>query len=83
MWRGRPRPRLSMIMAEDNATLGWRGDPPFAPLFFAKVGAEDLCSAGLPSHLRRFPLKAKTWLASAESTDPKRDRLVESYLSQR
>src|SRR5207249_8471126 len=35
-------------------TAGW---PTFAPLFFAKVGAEDSCSAGLPSHLRRFPLK--------------------------
>src|SRR5216117_2593496 len=35
----------------------------------------------LPSHLRRFPLKYKTWLASAESIDPKRDRLVESHLS--
>src|SRR5437870_13239683 len=35
----------------------------------------------LPSHLRRFPLKYKTWLASAESIDPKRDRLVESHLT--
>src|SRR5437899_2222218 len=35
----------------------------------------------LPSHLRRFPLKYKTWLASAESINPKRDRLVESHLS--
>ncbi len=25
-------------------------------------GAEDSCSAGLPSHLRWFPLKYKTWL---------------------
>ena len=43
--------------------------------------AQDSCSAGLPSHLRRFPLKYETWLASAESIDPKRDRLVECHLS--
>src|SRR5438876_11008392 len=49
--------------------------------FLQRCGAEDSCSAGLPSHLRRFPLKYKTRLASAESTDPKRDRLVESHLS--
>jgi hypothetical protein len=30
----------------------------------------------LPSLLGRFPLKHKTWLASAEFIDPKRDRLV-------
>src|SRR5438445_6280422 len=57
---------------------GW---PTFALLFLQRWGAEDSCSAGLPSHLRRFPLKYKTWLASAESTNPKRDRLVESHLS--
>ena len=33
------------------------------------------------SHLRRFPLKYKTWLAPAESINPKRDRLAESHLS--
>ena len=32
----------------------------------------------LPSHFAGSPLKYKTWLASAESIDPKRDRLVES-----
>jgi len=42
---------------------------------------EDSCSASLPSHLRRFPLKYKNWPASAESINPKRDRLVESHLS--
>src|SRR5213079_2522384 len=57
---------------------GW---PTFALLFLQRWGAEDSCSAGLPSHLRRFPLKYKTWLASAESINPKRDRLVESHLS--
>jgi hypothetical protein len=31
-------------------------------------------------HLR-FPLKYKTWLAPAESTNPKRDGLVEPHLS--
>src|SRR5437870_7700204 len=40
--------------------------------------AEDSCGAGLPSRLRRFPLKYKTWLACAEYIDPIRDRLVES-----
>src|SRR5438552_392083 len=34
--------------------------------FLQRWGAEDSCSAGLPSHLRRFPLKYKTWLASAD-----------------
>jgi len=29
------------------------------------------------------PLKDKTWLAPAESIDPKRDRLVESHLSKK
>src|SRR5436309_11986388 len=53
----------------------------FALLFLQRWGAEDSCSAGLPSHLRRFPLKYKTWLAPAESINPKRDRLVESHLS--
>ena len=53
----------------------------FASFFFAKVGSDDSCSDGLPSHLRRFPLKYKTWLASAESINPKRDRLTESHLS--
>ena len=33
------------------------------------------------SHLRRFPLKYRTWLASAESINPRRDRLVEANLS--
>ena len=32
----------------------------------------------LPSHLRRFPLKYKTWPASAESMNPKQDRLAKS-----
>src|SRR5437667_6050758 len=57
---------------------GW---PTFALLFLQRWGAEDSCSAGLPSHLRRFPLKYRTWLASAESINPRRDRLVEANLS--
>jgi len=61
-----------------HPSAGW---PTFAPLFFAKVGSRGLMRRWLPSHLRRFPLKYKTWLASAESINPKRDRLVESHLS--
>ena len=41
--------------------------------FLQRWGAEDSCRAGLPSHPRRFPLKYQTWLASAESINPKRD----------
>ncbi len=58
-----------------------RAGPPLRLCFLQRWGAEDSCSAGLPSHLRRFPLKYKTWLAPAESINPKRDRLVESHLS--
>jgi len=64
-----------------QAKKWWMGGWHTFASFFAKVGAEDSCSAGLPSHLRRRPLKYKTWLASAESIDPKRDRLAESHLS--
>ena len=38
------------------------GGPPLRPCFLQRWGAEDLCSAGLPSYLRRFPLQYKTWL---------------------
>jgi hypothetical protein len=57
------------------------GRPAHPLLFFAEVGSRGRMQRRLPSHLRRFPLKYKTWLASAESIDPKRDRLVESHLS--
>src|SRR5205814_4711784 len=36
------------------------GGPPLRLCFLQRWGAEDSCSAGLPSHLRRFPLKYKT-----------------------
>ncbi len=54
------------------------GGPPLRLCFLQRWGAEDSCSAGLPSHLRRFPLKYKTWLASPESINPKRDSTVVS-----
>src|SRR5438445_13856096 len=57
------------------------GGLPSRLCFLQRWGAGDSCSAGLPSHLRRFPLNYKTSIASAESMDPKRDRLVESHLS--
>src|SRR5438128_1203419 len=38
------------------------GGPPLRLCFLQRRGAEDSCSPGLPSHLRRFSLKYKTWL---------------------
>src|SRR5438128_3411880 len=73
--------RLLPPRKRKRADRARRAGPPLRLCFLQRCGAEDSCSAGLPSHLRRFPLKYKTRLASAESTDPKRDRLVESHLS--
>src|SRR5437868_13231846 len=73
--------RLLPPRKRKRADRARRAGPPLRLCFLQRRGAEDLCSAGLPSHLRRFPLKYKTWLASAESINPKRDRLVESHLS--
>src|SRR3989454_520377 len=70
------KPRLP-----DSIEPSLLSNQPLRLCFLQRWGAEDSCSAGLPSHLRRFPLKCKTWLASAESIDPKRDRPAESHLS--
>src|SRR5437016_14503382 len=48
--------------------------------FFTKVGSRGLMQRRA-SFSSPVPLKDKTCLASAESIDPKRDRLVESHLS--
>src|SRR5438445_11747146 len=73
--------RLLPPRKRKRADRARRAGPPLRLCFLQRWGAEDSCSAGLPSHLRRFPLKYKTWLAPAESINPKRDRLVESHLS--
>ena len=49
-------------------------------MFFAKVGSRGLMQRRA-SFSSPVPLKDKTCLASAESIDPKRDRLVEPHLS--
>src|SRR5437016_12698036 len=73
--------RLLPPRKRKRADRARRAGPPLRLCFLQRWGAEDSCSAGLPSHLRRSPLKYKTWLASAESINPKRDRLLESHLS--
>ena len=72
---------IGHVARHDFILARWRVAALLSLCFLQRWGAEDSCSAGLPSHLRRFPLKYKTWLAPAESINPKRDRLVESHLS--
>src|SRR5207253_10965556 len=58
--------RLLPPRKRKRADRARRAGPPLSLCFLQRWGAEDSCSAGLPSHLRRFPLKYKTWLASAD-----------------
>ncbi len=61
--------------------LGWRGGPPLRLCFLQRWEPWTHAAPGFLLIFAGFPLKYKTWLASAESINPKRDRLVESHLS--